>query len=62
MKKVILLSTTLLILFISCQTTEYETIIKDNDFRSTINTGKFIEFENGFTRKGPNDKRDSSFQ
>tara|TARA_B110000196_G_scaffold306357_1_gene304891 strand:+ start:1034 stop:1957 length:924 start_codon:yes stop_codon:yes gene_type:complete len=49
MKKVILLSTTLLILFTSCQTTEYETIIKDSDFRSTINTGKFIEFENGFT-------------
>ncbi len=49
MKKIFLLATPLLLLFISCQKTDYETVVKDDDFRSTISSGNFVELSNGFT-------------
>ena len=49
MKKIFLLATPLLLLFISCQKTDYETVVKDDDFRSTISSGNFVELSNGYT-------------
>lgn len=49
MKKILLLNSLLLFLFISCQNTDYETIIKDDVFRSSISSGNFVELSNGYT-------------
>jgi len=49
MKKIFLLAFPLLILFISCQKTDYETVVKDDDFRSTISSGNFVKLSKGHT-------------